>query len=196
MMDPITAIGVAGNVIQFLDFGVKAVSKAREIHDSSTGALVEHTEIGVLTEDIARVAVKLAASAGAATGNDSLDSICEQCTIVAKELLDALKEMKADGKKSRIKSARKALKAMWGKKRVEDMKRRLEGYRDEIQFHVLVDLKLVIIGRSYLIERLILLGVILMLHLPSSLHDSTPSTGMRRCCSRFCPKIATSFAIR
>lgn len=149
MMDPISAIGVAGNVIQFLDLGVKAVSKAREIHDSSNGALVEHTEIGVLTEDIATVAAKLAASAGAATGNDSLDSICEQCAIVAKELSDALKEMKADGKKSRIKSARKALKAMWGKKRVEDMKWRLEGYRDEIQFHVLVDLKLVIEGNSY-----------------------------------------------
>jgi hypothetical protein len=28
------------------------------------------------------------------------------------------------------------------------MKRRLEGYRDEIQFHVLVDLKLVTIGNS------------------------------------------------
>ncbi|KAN0112459.1 hypothetical protein V8E51_005410 [Hyaloscypha variabilis] len=141
MMDPITALGVAGNVIQFLELGVKAVSKAREIQHSSNGALVEHIEIGVLTEDISAVAVKLAASAGAATGNDRLDCICEQCTIVAKELSEALKEMKADGKKSRIKSARKALKAMWGKKRVEDMKRRLEGYRDEIQFHVLVDLK-------------------------------------------------------
>jgi hypothetical protein len=68
---------------------------------------------------------------------------------VAKELSDTLKEMKADGKKSRIKSARKALKTMWGKKRVEDMKRRLEEYRDEIQFHVLVDLKLVIVRSSY-----------------------------------------------
>jgi hypothetical protein len=149
MMDPITAFGVAGNVMQFLDFGLKAVSKAREIHNSSNGALVEHLEIGVLTEDIAGVAVKLAASAGVATGNDSLDRICEQCTIVAKELSDALKEMKADGKKSRIKSARKALKAMWGKKRVEDMKRRLEGYRNQIHFHVLVDLKLVTIGSSH-----------------------------------------------
>jgi hypothetical protein len=149
MMDPITAFGVAGNVMQFLDFGLKAVSKAREIHNSSNGALVEHLEIGVLTEDIAAVAAKLAASAGAATGNDSLDSICEQCTIVAKELSDALKEMKAGGKKSRFKSARKALKAMWGKKRVEDTKRRLEGYRNQIHFHVLVDLKLVTIGSSH-----------------------------------------------
>jgi hypothetical protein len=138
MMDPITAFGVAGNVMQFLDFGLKAVSKAREIHNSSNGALVEHLEIGVLTEDIAAVAAKLAASAGAATGNDSLDSICEQCTIVAKELSDALKEMKAGGKK-----------AMWGKKRVEDTKRRLEGYRNQIHFHVLVDLKLVTIGSSH-----------------------------------------------
>jgi hypothetical protein len=77
---------------------------------------VEHIKIGVLTEDIAGVAVKLAASAGAATGNDGLDSICEQCTLVAKELSEALKRMKVDGKKSRIKSTRKALKAIWGEK--------------------------------------------------------------------------------
>ena len=46
-MDPITALGIAGNVVQFIDFGLKAVSKAREIHSSSTGALRVNVDLEV-----------------------------------------------------------------------------------------------------------------------------------------------------
>jgi hypothetical protein len=34
-----------------------------------------------------------------------------------------------------------------------------------------------------------------MLHLRSNLHDSTPSTGIRKCCSRCCTKITTPFTM-
>jgi hypothetical protein len=102
--------------------------------------LTENIEIEALTEDIAAVTAKLEASTST-TGDDNLDDICERCTTAANELLEALKGLKVDGAKSKWKSARKGLKAVWGKKRVEEMKITLEGWRDEIQFHVLVDLK-------------------------------------------------------
>jgi hypothetical protein len=143
MLDPITALGVAGSLIQFIDFGLKATSKAREIHKSATGALSDNIDIEILTDDLAKVVTKLEVSSGRTTGNDGLNDICKRCTTAANHLMDALRSMKVEGDKSNIKSTRKALKAMWGKKGVEELKNRLEGFRDEMQFHVLVDLKYV-----------------------------------------------------
>jgi hypothetical protein len=141
MLDPITALGVAGNIVQFIDFGLKATSKAREIYRSADGAIQENADLGVVTEDLAAVAKKLETPDKAGMGNDGLDSLCKLCAKAAIELLTALQSLKMSGHKGKVKSARKALKTMWGKKRVEEMKTRLEGYRNELQFHVLVSLK-------------------------------------------------------
>jgi hypothetical protein len=40
-MDPLTAIGLAGNIVQFVDYGSKIAGKARHIHNSSNGTLPE-----------------------------------------------------------------------------------------------------------------------------------------------------------
>jgi len=48
---------------------------------------------------------------------------------------------KTRGQKSKVQSVRMALKAIWGKKGLEEMRTRLEEFRDELQFHVLVSLK-------------------------------------------------------
>jgi hypothetical protein len=141
MLDLITALGVAGNVVQFIDFGLKATSKAREIHRSVDGTLEENIDLEVVTGDLAAVAQKLATHGVATSSSDGLDDICQRCSEAAIELLTALEGFKVSGQKSRVKSARKALKAIWGKRRVDGMRTRLEGYRDEIQFHVLVELK-------------------------------------------------------
>ena len=53
----------------------------------------------------------------------------------------ALRGMKVPGQKNKVKSVRKALKIIWGEKRVDEMKTRLEGYRDELQFHVMMNMK-------------------------------------------------------
>lgn len=139
-MDPITVLGIVGNILQFIDFGLKAVSKAREIHSSSTGDLLENVELELLTKDITIVTEKLSTANGAVTGNGSLDDICKRCIQAANELMGALSGMRVH-EKSKWKSVRQALKATWGKTQVDELRRRLEGWKDEIQFHVLVDLK-------------------------------------------------------
>jgi hypothetical protein len=141
MLDPITALGIAGNIVQFIDFGLTATSKAGQIHRSTDGALRENIDLEVVTKDLAIIASQLEGSGNATTGSGSLDDICRRCTVAAKELLTALEGLKLPGQKNRMKSARQGLKAIWGKKGVEEMKTRLEGYRNELQFHVLVDLK-------------------------------------------------------
>ena len=49
--------------------------------------------------------------------------------------------MPKSGKKTKWKSARKALKTLWGREAVEEMKSRLLGFREELKLHLLVRLK-------------------------------------------------------
>jgi hypothetical protein len=37
-MDPLTAIGLAGNILAFIDFGTKLVTAAYEVYESKEGA--------------------------------------------------------------------------------------------------------------------------------------------------------------
>ncbi|PMD38004.1 hypothetical protein L207DRAFT_59761 [Hyaloscypha variabilis F] len=122
----------------------KAVWMEQTLHHFAfflSQSLEENVDLEVVTGDLAAVAQKLATHGAATLGSDGLDDICQRCTGTATELLTALEGFRVSGQKSRVKSVRKALKAIWGKRRVGEMRTRLEGYRDEIQFHVLVKLK-------------------------------------------------------
>lgn len=141
MLDPITALGIAGNICQFVDFGLKVTSKATKIYKSSDGVLSENIDIETWAEDLTNVITKLEISSATPTGSDSLDDICKRCTAAANELLEVLKSAKLQGNKTKVKSAWTAIKATWKKKSVEEMKKRMEGFRDEMQIHVLVSLK-------------------------------------------------------
>jgi len=144
MLDPITALSVVGNITQFIDFGLKATSKAREIYHSTDGVLEENIDLEVLIEHIASSANDLKTAETTQEPQmvtDSLDNLRKLCANTADEMLFTLNGLRVSGHKSRIKSARMALKAIWGRKRVEEMKIRLEGYRDQLQFQVLVELR-------------------------------------------------------
>jgi hypothetical protein len=41
VLDPLTALGLAGNIVQFVEFGCKAMCKARDINGSVNGSLPE-----------------------------------------------------------------------------------------------------------------------------------------------------------
>jgi len=48
MLDPMSALSLAGNIVQFLDFSIYLVGKAHEIHKSVDGALSENLDAEVV----------------------------------------------------------------------------------------------------------------------------------------------------
>ncbi|KAF2085306.1 hypothetical protein K490DRAFT_67957 [Saccharata proteae CBS 121410] len=47
-MDPVSAIGLAGNIFQFIDFAAKLFSEAQNIYESVTGLPDEHQELKII----------------------------------------------------------------------------------------------------------------------------------------------------
>ena len=69
-MDPLPALSVAGNIIQFIDFGVRLLSKARELYKSPDGTLAVHDEITLITADLKALMKKLRQSACSDMGSE------------------------------------------------------------------------------------------------------------------------------
>ena len=139
-MEILAAIGLAGNIVQFVDFSGKLVTKTAEIYRSGTGALVENIDIETATNDLVLLSTKLHDSANS-TGDTALGELCLSCDTVAKELLSALDKVKVKGKKQKWKSFRKALRSVWSKEDIAALEQRLARFRDELNFRVGVNLR-------------------------------------------------------
>jgi hypothetical protein len=59
VLDPLTALSLAGNILQFIDFAAKVVSKCRGIHKSPDGVLPEDQELELVASDLARLSKRL-----------------------------------------------------------------------------------------------------------------------------------------
>lgn len=145
-MDPLTALGVAGNVIQFLDFGSKLVSKTVEIYKSPQGSSVEYKDLAAVSEDLEGLCTKLkppeplgSTTFAPSRAEAALKDICERCTRVAEELIATLNQLKvkATERHRTWKSLRSAFKSVWNKDDIETLEKRLSGLREELNLRVL-----------------------------------------------------------
>ena len=76
----------------------------------------------------------------------ALEVICNSCVDLSNELLarfEKLRVHEAD-KHRRWKSFRQALKSVWSKGEIDDIERRLNSYRKELDAHILVSLRYVL----------------------------------------------------
>ncbi|KAE9364168.1 hypothetical protein N431DRAFT_563558 [Stipitochalara longipes BDJ] len=136
IMDPLTAVGLAGNIISFLDVTSKVLSKARELYDSASGATLENDELESLTKNLKDLADRARHKSVNTTRNGHLSlnitsetvlgNMSQQCIKVADELLDILESVKVKGDGRTLKSAVQAVKSVWKQGDIDAIQRRLD----------------------------------------------------------------------
>ncbi|KAE9381924.1 hypothetical protein N431DRAFT_539452 [Stipitochalara longipes BDJ] len=149
MLDPMTALSLAGNIVQFVDFSTKLIVKGHELYTSCDGASVGNAELEVIAKDLQELNERLKPSqteqAGTTRLTDSDIALCklsEQCSRVAGELISALEKLKVQGTANRRwKSFRQALKWLMKKEEVEAIAQRLQTFRNELDLHILVSMR-------------------------------------------------------
>ncbi len=99
VLDPLSALSLAGNLIQFLDFSVQLIDKGHKLYHSNEGALDKNIELQVITSNLIGLNQKLENSAehtikatanGISSNEKALLQIISGCNKVGKELVDAL----------------------------------------------------------------------------------------------------------
>lgn len=139
-MEALATVGLVANVVQFIDFGGKLISKTTELYGSNEGALEENIALETVTNHVVLLNDTLRNAATAAR-DDALKKLCESCKAAAEELLEALSKVKVDGPKNRWKSVRKALRSVWSKEKVRELEGRLARFREQLNLHITVDLR-------------------------------------------------------
>lgn len=150
-MDPLSAAGLAGCIIQFVDFGSKIVSKAIEIHHQSTpGVPASYHELGKVTSDLSALLRRLHDSLQTKsihqtlTDDDRADiELGGECQRVAEEMLSALKKLGKTGKHGIRSSLYQALRTVLHKEQIDALEHRLDRLRQQLIIRLLSSLQLV-----------------------------------------------------
>ncbi|KAE9362882.1 hypothetical protein N431DRAFT_490327 [Stipitochalara longipes BDJ] len=152
-MDPLTALSVAGTIVQFIDFGSKLLKEGRGLYRSSTGALNANQKLELTIADLQAVVKKLreifasdASTKPLTKSQDAdeclLERICHGAIQVANELLEKLSELKLKGNKGRKwESFQQAVKYVWSREEIADMMKRLANFREALNSRVLISLR-------------------------------------------------------
>lgn len=160
-MDPITALGVAGNIIQFVEFATSLVSTAHKIHSSETGVSPNHLRLEQVCEVLRRLSEKLAAptlfpSPGTkpssyhynAADKDAtaLRSLSDSCKKDCEKLLGILGNLKVqDGSNRLWKSVKAALRTKTEQKAIAELEDQLLKAERLMSLHTIKIIKCVAI---------------------------------------------------
>ncbi|KAF5630080.1 hypothetical protein F52700_7438 [Fusarium sp. NRRL 52700] len=150
-MDPFTAIGLAGNILTFIDIGLRLVRQTKGIYDSKSDSTAENDSLGVMTTRFTTTMADMQSKIP--KGNLSKDEIAlkelvTECSSISDELQTLLAGLKAK-KPNSVRSSMKAALRDWSKKKEkDDLHKRLESSRQQL------DLLLSTMTRFESLERL------------------------------------------
>jgi hypothetical protein len=142
-MDPITMLGLAANVLQFVDFAAEIVSKGNAIRKSTIGALEDNAQLDIVCTRMQTLAADLKQSVNNPFAADdfALNAICRDCSQIAAKLHQKLSRLAASGSVTRFKSYRQALKSVWAKDAIDVLACRLKLFRGELNTVLLAGLR-------------------------------------------------------
>ncbi|CZR63571.1 uncharacterized protein PAC_13468 [Phialocephala subalpina] len=144
MADPMTALGLASNIVQLISFTSDIVSKSREIYKSQDGKLIEHMELEAITtslHDLSREIVSpFQKGILLSKAEEDLQKLWGECNDISRQLIVAIESLQTQGRNKKWNSFRQALKTVWKEDEIEALSRRLDRYRAQIDTALLVSL--------------------------------------------------------
>ncbi|KAF5656060.1 hypothetical protein FCIRC_13805 [Fusarium circinatum] len=150
-MDPFTAIGLAGNILTFIDIGLRLVNQTKGIYDSKSNSTAENDSLSIMTTRFTGTMADMQSkipSGNLSKDEMALEELVTECSSISDELQNLLAELKAK-KPNSVRSSMKAALRDWSKKKEkEDLHKRLESSRQQL------DLLLSTMTRFESLERL------------------------------------------
>jgi hypothetical protein len=144
-MEALVAIGLAANIVQFIHFASQVVTEARETYRSGVGGSAKHLDLETVAEDLRTVIAPLQTSvldSVGVAGDVAFRKLLVSCNEVANELRTATKELKVkEGPHRKWRRFSKALLSVWKKEKISAFHKSLSVLRDQIQFHIVDNLR-------------------------------------------------------
>jgi hypothetical protein len=136
-MEPLSALGLAGAIVQFVDFCSKLLDGAVTAYSQGSAFSPEISDLSDVTRDLANVTSQLAAPPPNRQ-DEALCKLAANCQAVSNELQDILKDFMARTAKSKRESLRVAWVHLMKRKEIASLQARLDRYRSEIVLQLAV----------------------------------------------------------
>jgi hypothetical protein len=141
MIDPISALGAAAAVIQFLDFTARTITTTVKFLSPEGERSSAQDDLETTTASITRLNNRILESSSKIQDDEGdIKNLCASCDQIAKELLGSLSNRKPK-EPGRNAAFRAALKATWTEGYVKSLKERVDSYRQQISLSVLVHIR-------------------------------------------------------
>jgi hypothetical protein len=141
-MDPVTVVALAGNVIQFIDFGCNLLSESVNLYHSAAGTTTENIELEIIAKDIRDNIAPLRESAGSCLVPSNYQQLLQSCDNIALELLLVVENLRVkQGPHRKWRSFNKALRSIWRRDEISNLQRRLGLVREQIVLKLINELR-------------------------------------------------------
>jgi hypothetical protein len=143
-MDPLSAIGLASNVIQFVEFAGKLIGEAQEAYESVDGVSQRTANVENIAVDLLELYQQLkrsawqAPSAQTSAAELQLQRLITESTQVAEKLLQIVQGLRGDGPNKRWASVRHALASAWKQKDITALQSKLQEIRQQLDTTLLI----------------------------------------------------------
>ena len=131
-METFVALGLASNIVQFVDFSWKLFAEARMIHRSTAGASASTRTLVAIGDDVARLSEAITVS----QYDKKLAAMAEECSVIADELAAAVGKLKSKGDKTAWKSFTMALRDVLRKAKIDEICDRLARVQAQLSAHL------------------------------------------------------------
>lgn len=142
-MDPLSALSLASNICQLLDFGGRLLSGSLELYRSVDGVSSVNGELQSITDDLTGICTALMQPESrideqrATKSELALIPLSQSCKALGEEFLSLLRSLKVKTRQQKIGSVRQALRNEWKRKEVQDYQKRLKNYRSQIAVNLM-----------------------------------------------------------
>lgn len=142
MAEVAAALGVAAAIAQFVDIGLRCISKTKEVLQSADGLTKINSELRLIATDADEQSALLLSNSAVTKSASPLADLLKQCIQVAAELTKELKWLQVDPASARKRDRARALwRTIIDKDAIPQLERRLSSLRDQICFHILIALE-------------------------------------------------------
>jgi hypothetical protein len=150
-MEAGAAVGLAGNIVQFLDFSQKLTKTILEIWKSTTGSTKSNQNLAVTVQTFLQGLDSVASDLQEYRGflgqlqpeiqDDHIQIVIEGCRHVADDLVSRLEKLRTTSRSTRWNALVTALKCLWKESELEEMDKQLGRLRRELETRVLFSLR-------------------------------------------------------
>lgn len=145
-MDPFSALDLASNIAQFLDFGGRLITGSIALYKSMDGVFSANGELQNITDDLNSLCraltdpqkrIDIFDNESATASERALIPLSQSCEALSREFLSVLGPLNVNTRHKRFDSLRQALRSELKKGQIQDYQKRLEAFRSQITLHLM-----------------------------------------------------------